>query len=83
MTDRTEAEAIRRVMTQSINAVEGSREFLEAKHGQVWDTSELQQEFEVLGFCSPCCVVRNRSNSQRGTVFFQHNPRFYFGFEPE
>jgi hypothetical protein len=38
-------------MTKNINAVEGSREYLEAKHGQVWDTTELQQEFEVLELC--------------------------------
>ncbi|QDU05952.1 hypothetical protein V6x_56960 [Gimesia chilikensis] len=81
MTDQTES--IRREMTRNINAVEGSREYLEAKHGQVWDTTELQQEFEVLGFCSPCCIVRRRFDSRRGSVFFQHSPRFYFGFEPE
>ena len=49
MTDRTEVESIRREMTKNINAVEGSREYLEAKHGQVWDTTELQQEFSVGG----------------------------------
>lgn len=81
MTDQTES--IRREMTKNINAVEGSREYLEAKHGQVWDTTELQQEFEVLGFCSPCCIVKRRFDSQKGSVFFQHSPRFYFGFEPE
>ena len=48
MSDPTEA--IRRQMVAQINAVEGSREYLESKYGQVWDTSELQEDFEVLGF---------------------------------
>jgi hypothetical protein len=29
-------EEIRREMVAQINAVEGSREYLESKHGQVW-----------------------------------------------
>jgi hypothetical protein len=36
MTDPTES--ARRQMLVEINADPGSREFLEAKHGQVWDT---------------------------------------------
>ena len=36
MTDPTED--IRKQMLAEINAVPGSREYLEAKHGQVWDT---------------------------------------------
>ena len=39
MTDPTED--IRKQMLAEINAVPGTREYLEAKHGQVWDTSEL------------------------------------------
>ena len=81
MSDPTEN--IRRKMTASINAVEGSREFLEQRHGQVWDTSELQRDFEVLGFMSPLCVVRRRSDGTRGSIYFQHQPRFYYGFQPE
>ncbi|MEQ8852775.1 hypothetical protein [Gimesia sp.] len=83
MTDRTEAETIRRVMTQSINAVEGSREYLEAKHGQVWNTSELQQEFSVESFLSPFVLAKRKCDGIRGTLKFQHSPRFYFSFEPE
>ena len=40
MTDPTES--IRRQMVKEINAVEGSREYLEAKHGQVWDTDQVR-----------------------------------------
>ena len=79
MTDPTES--IRREMLAEINAAPGSREYLEAKHGQVWDTEQLQEDFEVLGFAAPLVVVRRRSDGVRGSLMFQGSPRFYFGFE--
>ena len=81
MTDSTEA--IRRQQVAEINAEPGSREYLEAKHGEVWTTSELQRDFEVLGFLAPYCVVRRRSDGVKGSITFQHSPRFYFDFQPE
>jgi hypothetical protein len=81
MSDPTEA--IRREMVAQINAVEGSREYLEAKHGQVWDTSELQEEFEVLGFLAPFVIALRKSDGVRGSLLFQSSPRLYFGFNPE
>jgi hypothetical protein len=75
-------ENIRRQMLAEINAQPGSREYLEAKHGQVWDTSELSRDFEVLGFMAPLIVVVRKSDLQKGSLCFQHNPRFYFSFEP-
>ena len=81
MSDPTES--IRRQQVAEINAQPGSREYLEAQHGDVWDTSELQQEFEVLGFLAPYVVVRRRSDGVKGSVMFQHDPRLYYGFQPE
>ena len=81
MSDPTEP--IRRQMVAEINAAEGSREYLEAKHGQVWDTGQLGQDFDVLGFAAPFVVVRRKSDGVRGSLTFQHNPRLYFNFEPE
>ena len=78
-----ETEQIRRSMVSEINANPGSREWLEEKHGQVWDTSELQQDFSVLGFMAPLVVVSRRSDNVRGSLMFQANPRFYFSFTPE
>lgn len=80
MTDPTES--IRRQMVVEINAAPGSREYLEAKHGQVWTTDQLQAEFEVLGFMSPLVVVRRRADGVKGSLTFQGSPRFYFDFEP-
>lgn len=81
MTDPTET--IRRSLVQQINGTAGNRERLEAKHGQVWDTQQLQQDFEVLSFSAPLIVVRERATGRLGSLFFQHSPRFYWGFSPD
>ncbi len=80
MTDSTES--IRKEMVAEINAEPGSREYLEAKHGQVWNTSKLSDDFDVIGFMAPVVVVTRKSDNQKGSLFFQHSPRFYYGFEP-
>jgi hypothetical protein len=77
-----ETETIRRQLVAEINAVPGSRQFLEAQHGQVWDTQQLSDDFDVIGFAAPLVVVRRRSDGVKGSLMFQANPRFYFGFEP-
>jgi len=78
-----ETESIRKSMAQTLNAEPGSRDDLESKYGDVWDTTELQEHFTVLGFCSPFCVVARKSDGVRGSVLFQHSPRLYHSFEPE
>jgi hypothetical protein len=75
-------EDIRRNLLAEINAQPGSREYLEAKHGQVWDTAELGRDFIVIGFAAPLVVVKRKSDGQKGSLMFQASPRFYFGFEP-
>ena len=76
--DKTES--IRREMIA--NAVPTAREQLEATHGQVWDTDELQQDFTVSGFMAPFLGVTRKSDGVRGSMRFQARPRFYFGFRP-
>ena len=80
MTDPTEP--IRRERLAEINAEAGGREALEVEHGQVWDTDELRRDFEVIGFAAPLVVVRRKSDGQKGSLEFQHNPRFYFAWQP-
>ena len=75
-------ETIRRQRVMEINLQPGSREALEAQHGQVWSTNELSGDFEVLGFMAPLVVVRRRSDGRKGSLEFQHGPRFYFNFQP-
>ena len=76
-------ETIRRQEVAEINIDPGSREALEAKHGQVWDTKELQEEFVVQGFLAPYIAVRRRSDGVKGSLQFQHDPRFYFNFSAD
>ncbi len=80
MSDPTED--IRRQMLVEINVAPGSREYLEHKHGQVWSTQQLSEDFEVIGFAAPLVVVRRKCDGQKGSLCFQGSPRFYFGFEP-
>lgn len=70
----------RRVRLSEINTDAGDRARLEARYGKVWDTEELRSEFEVLGFMAPFVVVKRRSDNQKGSLEFQHHPRFYFSF---
>ena len=76
-------ENVRRELVRELNAEPKGRAALELKHGQVWDTEELGRDYEVMGFLAPLVMVRRRSDGVLGTLFFQHEPRFYFGFSPD
>ena len=78
MPDATEP--YRRQRLAEINAEPGSREALEVQHWQDWNTGELSQHFEVIGFMAPLVVVRRKSDGKKGSLEFQHQARFYFGF---
>jgi hypothetical protein len=80
MNDPTEA--ARRERLAEINAEPGNREALELEHGQVWDTQQLAQDFQVIGYLAPLVVVRRKADGVKGSLEFQHTPRFYFRFEP-
>jgi hypothetical protein len=55
---------------------------LEDKYGEVWDTSELQRDYTVQGFCAGFVVVIRKADNVRGSLDFSHMPRFYFNFVP-
>lgn len=78
MSDPTEP--MRREMTFEINSNPGERAALEAKHGQVWDSVQLGKDFEVIGFGAPFVVVKRKSDGKKGSLEFQHSPRYYYGF---
>ncbi len=81
MSDPTEE--IRRDMQASINSEATERAALEEKHGQVWDTSQLGEDFKVHSFLAPFVICTQLSTGEKGSLMFQHSPRFYFSFEPE
>jgi len=82
-------EQIRREQVHRINSEVKSddkdqeRTRLEEEYGQVWDTSQVSEDFEVIGFMAPYTVVRRLSDSIKGSLQFQHSPRLYFNFRPE
>ena len=50
---------------------------------KVWDTTELQSEFDVVGFMAPLVVARRKSDGAMGSLKLQANPRFYFAWSPD
>ncbi len=53
---------------------------LTAKHGQVMDTNEMRALYTVIGFAAPWVVVERKADGVKGTLYFTHMPRFYYGW---
>lgn len=81
MSDLTES--IHRERLAEINAHPGSQHALEAEYGRVWDSRQLSEEFEVIGFLAPFVVVRRKADGVKGSLEFQHSPRLCFNFQPD
>jgi hypothetical protein len=76
-----ETETLRRNMVAEINRDPGCREALEEKHGKVYDTKALTEEFIVHSFAAPFVIATRKSDNVKGSLMFQHYPRFYFDFK--
>mgnify|MGYP003641442182 CR=1 FL=1 len=72
---------MRRAQQAQVNDEAGPRQELEEKYGDVWDTQEMSAEFVVQGFGAPYVVVTRKSDGVKGSLTFQHSPRFYFDFK--
>ena len=46
-----------------------------------WSTTELQEDFTVLGFAHGYCAVERKSDGVRGSFDFDGRPRKYFNFQ--
>jgi hypothetical protein len=75
MADQTEA--MRRALVPEMPA-----ELRKRVHDgeQIWTSSQMQAEFDVIGFAAPLMVVRRKSDQAMGSLMFTHSPRFYFGW---
>jgi len=73
-------EELRRLATERINSARAERADLEEVYGKVWDTQELRDDFTVHSFLAPFVHVTRKSDGVRGTLAFQHWPRYYFSF---
>ena len=80
MTD--DNEKLRQLLAMGVNSSPQTREELETNHGKnnVFDTKELGEHFEVLGFAAPFVAVKRKSDGKKGSLLFQHSPRYYFDF---
>jgi hypothetical protein len=76
-------EELRIAMAKDINFEAVPREVLSKKWGEVWDTKEVQQVFQIHGFLAPFVSVTRRADGVKGALTFQHLPRLYFAFQPE
>jgi len=76
-----DTETIRREMLAEQRAAGAqARADLEARYGQVWDTAEMTTEFRVHAFMAPVVIVTRLSDGRKGSLEFQHQPRFYYGW---
>jgi len=60
-----------------------NKEELNAQHGQLWDTKQLQEDFTVHGFMAPQVKVTRKSDGIDGLLTFQHRPQWYHSFKPQ
>jgi hypothetical protein len=74
---------IRKNLIEEINKEQADRDRLADKYGRVWNTTELQEEFEVQGFLAPFVGVKQKGTGKRGSLMFQHAPRYYFNWKPD
>lgn len=78
-----ETENYRRARQAQLNYEASLRAPLEAQYGKVWDTSQLRADFDVIAFLAPYVVVKERATGKKGSLEFQHSPRFYFNWQED
>ena len=76
-------ESIRKHEVARLNRRMQDRDALEQVYGQVWDTAELWDQFDILGFRAPYVVVRDLDTGEKGSLKFQHDPRYYFAWKAD
>jgi hypothetical protein len=59
------------------------RDELEVEYSDVYDTAQMQGLFQVHAFVAPFVIVTRKEDGAKGMLTFQHQPRYYFDFQPE
>jgi hypothetical protein len=75
--------SLRRELVRLQQANIRSRAVLEAQYGKVYDTDEFKRAFVLHGFAAPFVMVTEIKTNRRGSLEFQHMPRFYYSFVPD
>ncbi len=80
-----ETEQLRKERIVSIQDSDNSRQALQSRVGRTWNTTELQEDFEPLGFLAPYIVVRRKGDQVKGSMEFceSDGERVYHSFEPD
>ena len=73
---------LRKLEQLKLNSEAAERNVLESRYSQVWNPEELQRDYEVEGFAAPYVVVIRKEDKVKGSLAFQHSPRYYFDFSP-
>lgn len=56
------------------------RKELESNGNKVYNTTELQAKYEVLGFASGFVAVKDKTTGEKGSFDFTHIPRLYYNY---
>lgn len=84
LTEKLRRKAVKDLAEQvESNDPELERKRLEAIHKKVWNTEQLREDFDVIGFMAPFCIVTRKADGAKGSLVFHHKPRFYFSFQKE
>ena len=70
-----------RMLEQYLEREAKSRHDLEAVYGDVWDESEVQLDFELLGSSGPFVIARSKHDGALGSLVRQKNPAYYFSWD--
>lgn len=79
-------EKMRCKLKLSIESLKQSKRKIEEKmrlkdiFDNVYDQDQLLDEFKVLSFRAPFCIVINKTSEIHGILLFQEAPRLYFDF---
>lgn len=78
-------ENTRKQTVTELNSDDATKAELQQKHGRVWTTNEMREEFDALGFMfmAPFIIVCKKDTGERGSLMFTHSPRYYFAWKPE
>ena len=72
-----------RMLDKIINTEPRSEEAFTTAGEEVWNTEEVQKEFEILGFKKPFALAIRKSDGARGTFLFQTMPKLFFSWSQE
>lgn len=81
----TAAAEERILLKAKINAYPRIRPELERDEptGRVWDENQFRRDFAFMGVVGPYTICVRRDTGEQGTLVFQDEPRFYWGFSSD